>query len=121
MSDARSTYRFAVLLLGGSVLVVGALIANGMNSGANVSSEPEGAAAEAAAALPEQSAFEKWAAEGDVADGKGRLIGEVERDGKMVELRQLPEGVSVDQMKADQVNPESPVDAMEAGQDQPVP
>ncbi len=125
MSDARSTYRFALLLLGGSVLVAGALIANGMSSRSAVPVEPEGAAAEAAAALPEQSAFEKWAAEGDAADGKGRLIGEIERDGKMVELRQLPDGVSVDQMKADemkadQINPDSPADAMEAEQDQPV-
>lgn len=121
MSDARSTYRFAVLLLSGSVLVVGALIASGMNNRSAIPLEPEGAAAEAAAALPEQSAFEKWAAEGDASDGKGRLIGEIERDGKMVELRQLPEGVSVDQMKADQVNPDAPADAMEAGQDQLVP
>jgi hypothetical protein len=92
MSDARSTSRYAALLLGGSVLVVGALIASGVNSAkSSVSAQATDAPAAAGA---DQAAFQEWAGSGDEADGK--LIGEIQRNGKTVELRQLPEGAQVD-------------------------
>lgn len=114
MSDARSTYRYAVLLLGGSVLVVGALIASGLSSKASAPAQADIATAENAAALQGQSAFEKWADEGEMAEGKGRLIGEVELDGKMVELRQLPDGVEPGQPDQD-----LPADEVAAGRGEP--
>lgn len=100
MSDPRSTYRYAALLLGASVLVVGALIATGIS---DANSAPSASVTDAAADLaqPNQSAFAAWADEGDEADEKGRLIGEIERDGKMVELRQLPEGVTPERINQD--------------------
>lgn len=111
MSDARSTYRYAALLLGGSVLVVGALIASGIHgTSAAVSAEETGAPVAARANSPE---FEKWAADSDEVDGKGRLIGEIERNGKMVELRQLPDGTGPEQPDHDLAPDEAVADQNE--------
>lgn len=116
MSDARSTYRYAVFLLGGSVLVVSALIASGLSSKASAPAQAEIATGENGEALQRQSAFEKWADEGEMAEVKGRLIGEVELDGKMVELRQLPEGVEPGHPDQD-----LPADEVAAGRGEPAP
>ncbi|MGV3513257.1 MAG: hypothetical protein ACO1OX_14745 [Novosphingobium sp.] len=99
MSDPRATYRYAALLLGASVLVVGTLIVTGISS---TGSSPSADAASAAdPGQSNQSAFAAWAEADDTADEKGRLIGEIERNGKMVELRQLPEGVEPERIDQD--------------------
>lgn len=98
MSDARSTYRYAAMIAGGSVLVVGAVIVSNMDSAKTAPSADSTSAAEAR--QPDESAFAQWA-DDDSADGKGRLIGEIERDGKMVELRQLPDGAGPEQAGQD--------------------
>jgi hypothetical protein len=103
MSDARSTYRLAALLLGASVLAVGSLVVSGYDR-----AHTEAAAATESAPdtvdpadRGQSPSFEKWAEDSDEADGKGRLIGEIERDGKMVELRQLPDAPGAEEPTQD--------------------
>ena len=70
MSDARSTYRYAAMIAGGSVLVVGAVIVSNMDSAKTAPSADSTSAAEAR--QPDESAFAQWA-DDDSADGKDRL------------------------------------------------
>lgn len=109
MSDARSTSRYAALLLGGSVLVVGTLVASGMH--AAKSSAAAQATDAPAAASADQAEFQAWASANDEADGK--LIGEIQRNGKTIELRQLPEGAQVDQDNPDLAPDEAMTDQNE--------
>lgn len=97
MSDARSTSRYAALLLGGSMLVVGALVASGIHA-ARSSAAAVATEAPIAAAV-EQADFERWASDSEESDGK--LIGEIQHNGKTIELRQLPEGARPDQASHD--------------------
>lgn len=110
MSAARSTHRYAVFLLCGSLLVVSAVIANEIYGAAAVPQAGDSATGEAAALAPDQPAFDKWVHDSESADGKGRLIGEIERDGKIVELRQLSEGPQADQGSPDMPPEESAPD-----------
>ncbi|MBB4612818.1 hypothetical protein [Novosphingobium taihuense] len=102
MAETKSTYRFAAMLLVGSVLAVAALVVTGLEK-AKAPSDQASIAATVAKADDED--FRKWADEGDVADGKGRLIGEIEHNGKMVELRELPRNVDPDGPQPDDAEP----------------
>lgn len=92
MPDARSTSRYAAFLLGGSVLVAGALVASGIHA-ARSSAAAEATEVPVAAAV-DQAEFQRWAGDSEETDGK--LIGEIQRNGKTIELRQLPEGARPD-------------------------
>lgn len=97
MPDARSTSRYAAFLLGGSVLVAGALVASGIHAAR--SSAPAEATEAPITATGDQGEFQTWAGDGEEADGK--LIGEIQHNGKTIELRQLPEGARPDQASHD--------------------
>lgn len=90
MAETRSTYRYAAMLLVGSVLAVAALVVTGLESAKSPAAQ---ATTIADSAPADDTDFRRWAADSEDVDGKGRLIGEIERNGKMVELRELPPGV----------------------------
>lgn len=98
MAETRSTYRYAGMLLVGSVLAVAALVVSGLDQADAPAAE---ASTVATVARHDDADFKKWADDGDVADGKGRLIGEIERNGQMVELRELPPGADPDGPRPD--------------------
>lgn len=98
MAESRSTYRYAALLLVGSVLAVAALVVSGIE---NADAPAAEASTVATATRTEDADFRKWADDGDVEEGKGRLIGEIEHNGQMVELRELPPGADPNGQKPD--------------------
>lgn len=102
MAESRSTYRYAALLLVGSVLAVAALVITGID---NADAPAAEASTLATATRTDDADFKKWADDGDVADGKGRLISEIERNGQMVELRELPPGADPDGPQPDEAEP----------------
>lgn len=102
MAETKSTYRYAVMLLVGSVLAVTALVVSELDKTAVPDAE---ASTVATVARAEEDDFRKWADDGDAADGKGRLIGEIERNGQMVELRELPPGTDPEGLQPDDAEP----------------
>jgi hypothetical protein len=89
MAETRPTYRYAAMLLVGSVMAVTALVVTGLESARTPAAQ---ATASAEIVPADDTDFRRWAADSEDVDGKGRLIGEIERNGKMVELRELPPG-----------------------------
>lgn len=86
MTSPSSRNRIAAWVFGASVVLTAALIASQVASEDKVAPEPS-ATAEAAAG----PVFDEWAKDApDPDEGKGKLIGHVERDGQMIEVRQLP-------------------------------
>lgn len=77
--------KFATLLLVGSILATAAAVLFRPQA----QSAPVAAQTAAAPAANEQ--FERWV-EQDAEAGKGRIVGVVEKDGTLVEVREAPQG-----------------------------
>ncbi len=86
MTAPSSRYRVTLLLFAGGILISAAVVASQMT---------EGNATDAQGTTPAQEgpAFADWASEDPSPDErKGKLLGMVERNGEMVEVREaLPE------------------------------
>ncbi|MBB3861914.1 hypothetical protein GGQ88_003204 [Novosphingobium hassiacum] len=88
MNANPQRYRFTLLLFAGGILVSAALVASQITEANVVNGQGTNAA-------PNGPAFDEWVDQDPAPDeGKGKLLGHVERNGEMVEVREaLPEEV----------------------------
>ena len=82
MNAPSQRYRVTLLLFAGGILVSAALVASQMTEGNAV-------VAQNTSAAQEGPAFDEWASQDPAPDErKGKLLGQVERNGEMVEVRE---------------------------------
>lgn len=86
MNANSQRYRVTLLLFAGGILVSAALVASQMT-------EANAVKAQATTSALEGPAFDQWVGQDPASDErKGKLLGQVERNGEMVEVREaLPE------------------------------
>ncbi len=85
MNAPSQRYRMTLLLFAGGILASAALVASQMTEGktGNVVNAPGTSSAQ------EGPAFDEWAGQDPAPDErKGKLLGQVERNGEMVEVRE---------------------------------